>query len=109
MRRSTWCCVSLESLLIGFLCVPHCPAAFAYSVQRCSFTPNTRSDSVFENPTTTAKLMIQPAIRAASGSYKLGHPTQTSDCQQNLRRPRHRCNALHCAISRLCDLQLFFL
>jgi hypothetical protein len=40
------------------LCVPHCAAAFAYSVQRCSFTPNTRSDSVFENPAKTAKTQI---------------------------------------------------
>jgi hypothetical protein len=43
--------------LLDFI-VPHCPAAFAYSVQRCSFTPNTRSDRVFDNPATTAKLTI---------------------------------------------------
>jgi hypothetical protein len=58
----------MESLLIGFY-VPHCPAAFAYSVQHCSFTPNTSSDRVFENATTTAKLTSQQ-FGYASGSYK---------------------------------------
>src|ERR1019366_3755255 len=40
------------------LCVPHCPAAFACSRQRCSFTPNIRSHSAFENPATTATLTM---------------------------------------------------
>ena len=54
--------------------MPHCPAAFAYFVQRRSFTPN-RSDSVFENPATTAKLTILPAIRSCKRLVHVGQPT----------------------------------
>jgi hypothetical protein len=52
------------------LFVPLCPAAFAYSVQRCSLAPNTRSDSVFVDPATTAKFMIWQQFGYASGSFK---------------------------------------
>src|SRR5580700_11608343 len=82
MRRSTWCCVSLESLpiefyvcLIALLPLPT-PSSAAHS------TPNTRTDSVFENPTTTAKLTIQPAIRLCQRLVQVGQLTHPH-CRQD--------------------------
>jgi hypothetical protein len=51
--------------------VLHCPAAFDYSVQRRSLTPNTRSDSVFDNPAATAKLTIFSQHPTAGKTHRM--------------------------------------